>query len=98
MSNPAPKKRFFHVLSFVGAIVGVLTAVTGWMVLSTPTRQRVGPGLALALGAAGVWISFAGWLVYRRAIDKGTDPKFSQALIWAGLFLSSCGTLAYLAF
>lgn len=91
-------KRFFHVLSFVGAILGVLCAVIGWMLLSTSTPNRTGPGVALATGAFGLWISFAGWLVYRRAIDKGTDPKFSQTLIWVGMTSSVIGALAFVVF
>lgn len=98
MEKSVPTKRFYHIVSFVGAILGVLCAVTGWMLLATPTTQRTGPGVALAAGAAGLWISFAGWLVYRRAIDKGTDPKFSQTLIWVGMGASAVGALAFVVF
>lgn len=86
----------FHVVSFVGAILGVINAVWGWMILSTPIPNRTGAGVMLALGAAGVWISFAGWFVYRRALDKGTDLKFSQTLIWVGVCSSMIASLGFI--
>lgn len=98
MTHPEPRKRFYHIVSFVGAILGVLCAVTGWMLLSTATTERTGPGVALAAGAAGLWISFAGWVVYRRAIDKGSDARFSQRLIWIGMASSAIGALAFVLF
>lgn len=98
VSTLAVKNRIFHTLSFVGAVVGVLAAVTGWVMLSRPILHRTGPGASLALGAAGLWFSVAGWLLYRRAQSKGTDTKFSQTLLWVGLSCSFLASLAFLIF